>query len=88
MNPSAAISRRAALGFVMTAATASRPAAALPMLKAGDLVQFRVALPADLHSLAGSVRVARVAVATPAAFDPAQPWRILIVNATSDLGYQ
>jgi Serine hydrolase (FSH1) len=88
LNLSAAISRRAALGVLMTATTAGRSAAALPALKADELVQFRVELPADLHSLAGGVRVARVAVATPAAFDPAQPWRVLIVNATSDLGFQ
>jgi predicted esterase len=87
-SQSAAISRRAALGVLMTAATAGRHAAALPALKADDLAQFRVELPADLHELAGKVRVARVAVATPPAFDPAQPWRVLIVNATSDPGYQ
>ncbi|HET7524770.1 MAG TPA: hypothetical protein VFK10_02400 [Burkholderiaceae bacterium] len=72
----------------MTAAIAGRAAAALPELKADELVQFRVEVPADLHELAGAVRVAKVAVATPTAFDPAQPWRVLIVNATSDLGYQ
>jgi len=88
LNRSAAISRRAALGVLMTAASAGRHAAALPALKADELVQFRVELPVDLHELAGRVRVAKVAVATPAAFDRAQPWRVLIVNATSDPGFQ
>jgi len=87
-TPSAAISRRAALGVLMTAVAAGRPAIALPALKADELVQFRVELPDDLHSLSGAVRVARVAVATPATFDPLQPWRVLIVSATSDPGYQ
>jgi hypothetical protein len=76
------------LGVLMTVTTAGRPAIALPALKADELVQFRVEIPVDLHSLAGAVRVARVAVATPATFDAAQPWRILIVSATSDPGYQ
>jgi len=88
LNPPAAISRRAVLGVLMTVTTAGRPAIALPALKADELVQFRVEIPVDLHSLAGAVRVARVAVATPATFDAAQPWRILIVSATSDPGYQ
>ena len=89
LNQAAAtISRRAALGVLITVTTAGRRAAALPALKADELVQFRVELPVDLHELAGRVRVARVAVATPASFDPAQPWRVLIVNATSDPGYQ
>ena len=88
MNQPAAISRRAVLGALMTVTTAGRPAMALPALKADELIQFRVEIPVDLHSLAGAVRVARVAVATPAAFDPAQPWRVLIVSATSDPGHQ
>jgi len=88
LNPSAAISRRAALGALMAATTADRSAAALPALKADEVVQFRVELPVEVQPLAGAVRVAKVAVATPAAFDPAQPWRVLIVNATSDPGYQ
>ena len=88
LNPLAAISRRAVLGVLMTVTTAGRPAIALPALKADELVQFRVEIPVDLHSLAGAVRVARVAVATPATFDAAQPWRVLIVSATSDPGYQ
>jgi predicted esterase len=87
-NRSAAISRRAALGVLLTATAAGRPAAAPPALKADGLAEFLVELPADVHKLVGGVRVARVAVATPAAFDPARPWRVLIVNATSDLGYQ
>src|SRR3954452_16000535 len=85
LNASAGLARRAALGVLIMATTAG---AEVPALKPDELLEFRVELPADLHGLAGKVRVARVAVATPAAFGPAQPWRVLIVNATSDPGYQ
>jgi len=89
LNASAVLSRRAALGVVIAATTAARRAAAdVPTLKADELVELRVELPADRQGLAGKVRVARVTVATPAAFDPGQPWRVLVVNATSDPGYQ
>lgn len=72
----------------MTATTAGRPALALPALKPDELVEFRVELPVEFQSVVGEVRVARVAVATPATFDPMQPWRVLIVSATSDPGHQ
>ncbi|HEX6703726.1 MAG TPA: hypothetical protein VF169_03115 [Albitalea sp.] len=88
LNPSAPISRRAVLGVLVSVTTAGRPAAAPAALKADELAELRVELPVDVQKLVGGVRVAKVAVATPTAFDPAQPWRVLIVNATSDLGHQ
>src|SRR5262245_14368568 len=88
LNASVGISRRAALGVLLTATTAARRAAALPPLKADGLFEFSVEIPADVQGLVGGVRAAKVAMATPTAFDPAQPWRVVIINATSDVGYQ
>ncbi len=83
-----AVSRRAALRVLLAAAAGDACAAAAPPLQAGALAEFRVELPVALHRLAGPVRVAHVAVATPPAFDAALPWPVLIVCATSDPGHQ
>jgi predicted esterase len=66
---------------------------AVPALSPGELTEFRVELPAELRDLAGqrdgpsAVKHALVAVATPPEFDPAREWPVLVVNATSDPGY-
>jgi len=69
------------------------PALAAPGLRAGGLSEFQLELSDDLRRIAGrgqpaAVTAARVTIAVPASFDPAQSWPVLIVNATSDPGYQ
>ena len=59
----------------------------------GGLAEFRVELPAELRELAGQrgsptpVKHALVTVAVPPEFDAALEWPVLVVNATSDPGY-
>ena len=64
-----------------------------PALSPGELNEFRVELPAELRELAGqhgspsAVKQALVTVAVPQDFDVAREWPVLVVNATSDPGY-
>ena len=75
-----------ALLLVMTGA---RSEAAEP----GELTQLRIELPAEMRMLAGQggrpsrVTQALVSVAWPPGFDAARDWPVLVVNATSDPGY-
>ena len=67
---------------------AASPAA----LKPGATTEFLVELPDSLRELAGgghpsAVQHAAVSVALPQNFDPAQPWPILVISATSDPKY-
>jgi predicted esterase len=80
-------SRRAWLAAAALGAAGGARAAAPQALQPGALAQFRVPWPAPLRRLAGRAEAARVAVATPPAFDAARPWPVLVVNATSDRGH-
>lgn len=82
------VSRRAALGALLgAAAVAGSEATGLRALEAGAVTSFRIEIPQSLHRLAGMVRIARVAVATPPAFDATRSWPLLLVSATSDAGH-
>jgi predicted esterase len=60
---------------------------------AGDPEQLRVELPAEVRMLAGQggrpskVKQALVSVAWPPGFEAGRDWPVLVVNATSDPGY-
>ena len=57
-------------------------------LRPGATVEIRVELDAELRQLAGDGRIspvkfARVAAALPPGFDPARPWPVMVISATS-----
>jgi predicted esterase len=67
-------------------------AIAAPGLIAGTLNEFSVELPADLRKIAGRgkpspITNARITIAVPANFEPAQVWPVLVVSTTTDPGY-
>lgn len=72
------------LAHALVHAEAAAPPEALPT---------RVELPADMRMLAGQggrpskVKQVLLSVAWPAGFDAARDWPVLVVNATSDPGY-
>lgn len=90
LRPETALARAAAgialgLGIVLGCQ-------ATPTLTPGATVEFRVALPDELRELAGEgkaspVEQAFVAVAVPADFSAERAWPVLVVNATTDAGY-
>lgn len=76
-------------GLVLLCALATCVATAAAFeLTPGRTVEFRLELPDELRRLAGDgtlspTKVARVAVALPPEFDPAQPVPIMVISATS-----
>lgn len=83
---------RAAAAFLLGLLGVVVAAHAAPSLVAGATAEYRVALPAELRELAGAGKVAAVeqalvAVAVPADFSTDRAWPVLVVNATSDAGY-
>jgi hypothetical protein len=76
-------------GRLAALAPASQPASG-PALVPGEVVRFAVELPDTLRQFAGAAAVQRalVEVALPTGFDAARAWPVLLVNATSDPGYQ
>jgi predicted esterase len=91
------LSRRTWLAWMCasaaSAASPSRAQGVAPVLAPGELTEFRVELPAELRELAGhrgtptTVKQVLVSVAAPPNFDAAREWPVLVVNATSDPGY-
>ncbi|HEV8689061.1 MAG TPA: hypothetical protein VGQ91_02100, partial [Ideonella sp.] len=77
----------AAACLLALAAVASRAAAL------AEPTQLRIELPAEMRMLAGQggrpsrVKEALVSVAWPPGFDAQREWPVLVVNATSDPGY-
>lgn len=64
------------------------PAAGAFELTPGKIAEFNVQLPPQLRDVAGEgrpskVEQARVALALPPGFDPARPWPVLVISATS-----
>lgn len=65
----------------------------IPSVEPGGLASFRVELPEDLRLVSGQggrpspVRAALVSVAFPPGFEAGREWPVLLVNATSDPGY-
>lgn len=79
--------RIALVGFGLVAASQ----AATPLVPGGT-TELRVALPLELRELAGDGKVAPVehalvAVAVPADFSADRAWPVLVVNATTDAGF-
>lgn len=74
-------------------ARAAPAADAPPVPEPGGLAQWRIDIPEDLRRLVGQdsrpspARAAWVSAAFPPGFDAGRDWPVLLVNATSDPGY-
>lgn len=79
------------LTLLLLSTVATAPLAA-PGALAPGFSEYKVELPEDLRKVAGRGRVspvthALVTIAAPANFDPTREWPVLVVSATSDVGY-